>query len=820
MSIAPTKIRRKHPDAKCEECPLYKEPCAPTDGPADAKIAVVSRSPGYYEGLKGKPFTGLSGKVLDHLLNMNGVRRRDVLATNVVLCQSDAPPLEAIRACSPRLQRELEYADTIIAAGSEAAKELAGLNSLTGSRGYPHRRVTDSGRTQRVIISNNPAVVLRDDSTFPNLVKDFKLAINPTPPAKLPEVEWTNDRKQAERWIQYLARERGIIAADIESRGLAHSAALASIAFSSGGTRAFALGEQVVRNVDFRRNTLKPFLETNGIDYLWHNGKFDVRNLRHKGINARVDHDTMLLSYALDERSDEEQVHRLEYLVQSELAWPNYEPKIVREWKAAIGRFEKQHKWKELEDVDVPEELYTYNALDAAGTSLLYPLLHKRADDDSVLVVYEKLLLVASEALTRVELTPRYFDMERAADILEEEVYPRLDELKVQLQMKVGDASYNPNSATQNASLVYDKWGLTHNISRRGKERSVDKPVYTELAAGRFGMREIDTDSESAELAEVIRDAQQRTIIEWAGLLADYKELEKQKGTYLEGMIKRAEVNGGKLYTDFKLLTSTGRLSSSNPNVQNITRTKAGLPSIRSLFIPSPGGVILNADYSQAEMRVIAALSGDSELARIYRERLSLHRIVAARFYGDEYTGEQYVRAKNMDFGTAYGQTAYTFQEKHDIPQREGEKFIKWWWQEFSGVAHWRDEVHSVILSNGEVVTEFGRKRRFHLITKENKDACLREGFNFIPQSTAHDFTLWSLCQLVLHELDPEKGLVILEGHDALTLDVREDNVDEVAKIVKQVMDSAPKESLGWDFPFESEIQVGPSWGEVEAYEF
>src|SRR5687767_8657687 len=108
MSATAQTIRRKHPLAKCEECPLAKAPCAPSSGPLDAKIAIVSRSPGYHESMSGKPFSGMSGKVLNHLLEEQGVSRNEVLATNVVLCYTDKPTKEAIEACSPRLAAELE----------------------------------------------------------------------------------------------------------------------------------------------------------------------------------------------------------------------------------------------------------------------------------------------------------------------------------------------------------------------------------------------------------------------------------------------------------------------------------------------------------------------------------------------------------------------------------------------------------------------------------------------------------------------------------------------------------------------------------------
>src|SRR4029077_11022144 len=137
-----------------------------------------------------------------------------------------------------------------------------------------------------------------------------------------------------------------------------------------------------------------------------------------------------------------------------------------------------------------------------------------------------------------------------------------------------------------------------------------------------------------------------------------------------------------------------GRTSSSNPNLQNITRPKQGLPNIRSLFVASDEDhILLSADYSQAELRAVAYKSGDDGLLQVYREGLDLHSIAAERFYGPEFTKEQRSRAKNMDFGVTYGQSAQTFQEKHDIPEEEAERFIAWWWQQFPGIREWTNEV-------------------------------------------------------------------------------------------------------------------------------
>src|SRR5215831_15100803 len=192
-----TEIKRKHPLAICEKCPFAKRSYAATTGPSDAEVAVVSRSPGHYEALAGRSFSGPSGKVLDHLLATHGVSRNEVLATNVVLCQSDGQEAGfalAQSCCETRLESELSVAETVIACGSEAVYGVLGASNISQNRGYVHFRQVADGpegahtRLQRVIVTNNPAVVLRDDANYPELVRDFRLALDPLPEPKMPTV--------------------------------------------------------------------------------------------------------------------------------------------------------------------------------------------------------------------------------------------------------------------------------------------------------------------------------------------------------------------------------------------------------------------------------------------------------------------------------------------------------------------------------------------------------------------------------------------------------------------------------------------------------
>ena len=824
-------MQRKHPLAKCEICPLQKARCAPTSGPKDATVAIVSRSPGRYDVLAKRPFSSTSGDILDHLLGRYGVKREEILATNVVLCRSDDPPKEAIECCRERLLSDIEGCGTVIAAGVEAVGELVKAKSLNGTRGYVHHRYS-KGHTQRVIATFNPAVVIRDDSTFNNLVKDFGLALNPKPKPQLPDVRWTNETREASDWITGINnQDLDSITVDIETKGLRADADIVAIGLSATGNKAISIGEHPLRDDNFFRDYVAPLISGKS-SFLYHNGKFDIRNLRYHGANARVDEDTMLLSWALDENSDEEQVHKLEYLLMSEFGWPNYEPPTVRKFKADVRRLERELKFDELKALEVPDDLYKYNALDAAGTALLFPVLKERAINDHVWGVYKDYLIPAANALVKVELQGINYDTEAACDLLEEEVWPALSKLKTELQWIVGDGNYNPNSAQQNAALVYDNWKVIHNLRLpQGKERSVDKSVYAEIKAGRFviggfgnvdGRQDSDTkwqdNQGNGEVLQTSSKADKKAAaIRWAQGFADFKALDKQRSTYIEGMIPVALHNGNRLYTNFKLHnTVSGRLSSSGPNLQNITRVKPDLPNIRELFVASDGRTLLNIDYSQAELRAIGKLSNDPEFARVYRDGIDFHSLVAERFYGPNFTKENRQTAKNINFGVAYLQTPETFQEKHGIPVDEARPFVEWWWKNFPQVREWTNDIAKQVRA-GEVISPFGNKRRFPILTKENINACIREGINFLPQNVAAFLTTYSVTQLV-SKLNTSVGSVVLTVHDSILLDVVDDHLPDCALLAKGIMERAAKETLGWEFPFQVDMQIGQNWGNLSDF--
>lgn len=824
----------KAPLALCSACPFRDRAMAPSTIPANAKLAVVSRSPGYYETLNGKSFAGPSGKVLDHLLKLHGESRDNVLLTNVVLCQSDGDEPGfgmAVACCNPRLEDEVADVDTIIAAGGEAAEVFTGVKNIAMNRGYVHYRdlelihgtETLAGRQQRIIVTNNPAMVLRDDATFPELVRDFRLAINPLPPPKMPTVKWIEDIDEAKAAAtemlsifetkagSFYDKSEQIVASDIETRGwgnhtgLAHDSKIVCAGFSIRAERAVVFGENPCYDEVFRNDYLRRLYEVEGLRYLWHNGKYDTKILRQNGINARVDEDTLLLSWALDERPGNPESgaggHSLEWLLKDELGWAKYEPESVKHFK----------KTGELPDKRSRIELYEYNGYDTAGALGLFTIFEERAKNDDVWdKPYKSMLLRLSEALTTVELTGNLYDDERACNILEAEVWPKLKELLAECQDLSGKPILNLNSSKQLCALIYDEWGLTHNLSRpkieRKGKRSADAKVREEIARGDFVVNP------------------QRVNIERVKIFAEkwdlFKSLDKQRGTYLEGLVLKRFPNG-RIYTDFKIHgTESGRLSSSNPNMQNITRPKDGLPNIRSCFIPDSGCSFISGDLSQAELRAIAVLSGDDALKAIYTDTSrSLHKEVAAKFYGKNYSYEQYVRAKNINFGVVYWQSAYTFAQQEHMPQKEAQDYIDFWWATFPQVYEWTKSIEELVLSAGELQSPFGHKRRFYVIPADvsGRQHVVKEGINFKPQNIAANATLWALCNLV-EKLDPEIAQVRISVHDSILVNCKNDHVPEIAKLVKAEMEVAVKQAIDWDFPFKADISVGPNYGALEEY--
>jgi DNA polymerase-1 len=445
----------------------------------------------------------------------------------------------------------------------------------------------------------------------------------------------------------------------------------------------------------------------------------------------------------------------------------------------------------------------------------LYQVLAARAKNDNVFdKPYKLILLRLSEALARIELEGVAYDSEAACNILEAEVWPKLKSYRADAEELVG-RKINFNSPKQMAELYYGEWELEHELMRPRVERqgkqSTDQFVREQI---------LERGTYKVNTTKVHPDR----VVQLTRAYDDFKALDKQRGNYLEGLVLKTY--GGRIYTDFKIHgTESGRLSSSRPNLQNITRPKEGLPNIRTPFIPDPGCVFLSADLSQAELRTIAVLSGDTNLQRIYLDTdRSLHKEVAAQFYGEDYTYEQYVRAKNINFGVAYWQSAYSFAQLYHMPQREAQDYIDFWWERFPDVLRWTHEIEEQCLTHGEIQSPFGHKRRCYVIPADESARIhvVKEFINFKPQNIAANITLWALCDFVDWLVQTDRWEVAqprITVHDSILVNVQRKHADEIGAKLLELMGEAPKLALGWDFPYTADLSIGEDWGHMSSYE-
>ena len=303
-------------------------------------------------------------------------------------------------------------------------------------------------------------------------------------------------------------------------------------------------------------------------------------------------------------------------------------------------------------------------------------------------------------------------------------------------------------------------------------------------------------------------------------LLLEYREISKLVSTYLEALPMQVNPHTGRVHTSFSQTGSvTGRLASSDPNLQNIpTRTEMG-NLVRKGFIGSPGQVLLSVDYSQIELRIVAHLSGDEAMLNAFHEGQDIHSATAAAILNvplDDVAKEQRRHAKAINFGLIYGMSAFGLSRSADITLAEAENFVKAYFQQFPKVKAYLDTIRKRAAQDGFVQTMFGRKRYFpnlqHPPTHQIRMREEREAINAPIQGSAADIIKRAM--LSLPETLVKKGLkakLLLQVHDELVLECPQAELALTAAIVQEVMEKAADLSI----PLETDAAYGNNWAEM-----
>jgi DNA polymerase-1 len=774
--------------------------------PGVKRIAIVGEAPGFAEATYGRPFTGPSGKLLTEVLRYNGFRRSEVMLTNVCLCRppdNATPPRAAVAACRERLARELAGFNPtdIVALGGTAGTLLADARgTITALRVGPPKQPAAFIRNYlaeessvRVIPTWHPAYCLRTADAFPALVSDIgKINDSEREPWREPEWRAFDDAPSALEALEFLYNVEGPLVIDIEvgfdkdvdfDHPNNYGLLCVGIAYARG--RGLVLGETALADDavgDGLRKVLRETASGERRRLIAHNGKFDLAGLYPyltqggRAYDAELWFDTMLASYALDERPGN---HGLKVLAVEKLGAPKYDDEI-KKYIPRRGNYG-----------NIPRPiLYKYNAFDVACTWDLYELFSEMLERQDLRRVHD-FMVAASNQLIFLELNGITIDreyMSKLSDAYLERLYAieqQLDDIVVASTGHLGEDAWlhiNPRSPKQ---------------------------VKDYLATQ--GVRVVSTNEETLKaLRERLPEGSPRG--QFVRILLGYRRQHKLYSTYIAGFRKR--MYRGRIYTTYLLHgTTSGRLASRNPNLQNIVRDS----EIRRQFAVSrPENVLVQCDYANAEARVMAVLAQDEHLREILSNQTPGYKffnVLSDQLYGAGKWGkEEYIRTKAFFYGIGYGREAYSIAMEYKVPVAEAERQYNEFLGLFPGVMAWQDSVRAHVKSGKPLISPFGRRRRFWLITDQNLKDVFNEALSYLPQSTASDICLASLTRVrpMLRGL----GFLRLTIHDALVAECPESKVDEVSELLSTVM-AEEGAKFSTYVPWPVDTSVGKSWGDL-----
>ena len=610
-------------------------------------------------------------------------------------------------------------------------------------------------------------------------------AVENTPKIQIDRTKYETLLTQADltRWIEKLNTAK-LIAVDTETDSLDYmSANLVGISFALENGEAAYLPLQLdyldapkTLEKSTALAAIKPILENPNIHKIGQNIKFDESIFARHGIELQgVEFDTMLLSYTLKSTGR----HNMDDLAKRYLGHET----IAVESIAGKGK-------SQLTFNQIPLEQATeYAAEDADVTMKLQQTLWLKLQEEPTLVeLYKTMELPLLHVLSRMERTGVLIDSD-ALFIQSNEIATRLTALEEQAYALAGQP-FNLASTKQLQEILFDKLGLPVLQKTPKGAPSTNEEVLEELAY-------------SHELPKI---------------LVEHRGLSKLKSTYTDKLPQMVNSQTGRVHTSYhQAVTATGRLSSSDPNLQNIPIRNEEGRRIRQAFIAREGYSIVAADYSQIELRIMAHLSGDQGLINAFSQGKDIHRSTAAEIFGvslDEVTSEQRRNAKAINFGLIYGMSAFGLSRQLGIFRPDAQKYMDLYFQRYPGVQQFMTDIREKAKAQGYVETLFGR--RLYLPDINSSNAMRRKGaervaINAPMQGTAADIikrAMIKLDELIRHDPDIE---MIMQVHDELVFEVQSEKVAFFREQIKQHMEAAAELVV----PLIVEVGVGQNWDEA-----
>ncbi len=599
------------------------------------------------------------------------------------------------------------------------------------------------------------------------------------------EYDLVTTREQLDSWLAKLHTAE-LIAFDTETTSLdPMRAELVGLSFAVEAGRAcyIPIGHDctgVPQQLDLGEllAALKPLLEDPQRPKLGQHAKYDCNVLSHYGIEVRgIAFDTMLESYVLNATASR---HDMDTLARRWLAYDTIH------YEDVCGKGARQIPFSQV-DLDTA---CRYAAEDADITLRLHQALWPQLEAEPGLrKVFTDIEMPLVPVLARMEQRGVLIDAEelrrQSAELCE-----RMQELQSDMQ-RIAAREFNVDSPKQLQALLFEELGL---------------PVVVKTPTGQ------PSTNEAALEAIALRHELPRMIL-------DYRQLSKLRSTYTDKLPDMVNARTGRVHTCYhQAAVATGRLSSTDPNLQNIpVRSEEGR-RIRNAFIAPPGWRVLAADYSQIELRIMAHLSGDPGLTKAFRHSEDVHRATAAEVFGvttDAVTADQRRVAKMINFGLMYGMSAHGLAQRLGIPRGEAQDYVQRYFDRYPGVKTYMDTTREQARRDGYVQTLFGR--RLYLDALRSRNAAQRAGaeraaINAPMQGTAADIIKRAMVAID-HWLSTrdDDAHMLMQVHDELVFEVRADASDAIREGVRQRMQGAAELVV----PLEVDIGVGSNWGEA-----
>ncbi len=658
-------------------------------------------------------------------------------------------------------------------------------------------------------IERTPLVKFLEDQNFRGLVSKIKAALAEdggqadaeTAELKPAEIKYetVTSLESLQKWVND-ALEKGVVAVDTETTSLnAMRAQLVGVSLSleAGSACYIPLGHTSASSgeLDFSDASdapdqipleealavLKPMLEHPGVLKVGQNLKYDMLVLKKYDINIHPFDDTMLISYAQDAGSHN---HGMDELADLHLGHKTISFKDV----AGTGK-------NQLTFDQIPiDKASDYAAEDADITGRLYRLLKPRLVEAKAVTVYETLDRPLAPVLASMEYWGIKVDRQTLAR-LSNEFAERMASLEAEIH-KLAGREFNVGSPKQLGEILFDEMGLTSAKKGKSGAKSTGVDVLETLAA------------EGHDLpARVL----------------DWRQMSKLKSTYTDALQQQINDKTGRIHTSYSMAaTTTGRLSSNDPNLQNIPiRTEEGR-KIRKAFIPEQGYKLLSADYSQIELRLLAHIADIDTLRDAFLDGQDIHAMTASQVFGvplADMDAATRRKAKAINFGIIYGISPFGLARQIGVPQKEAKHYIEEYFKRFPGIRQYMEETKEFCHSHGYVNTIFGR--RCHIQAIRDKNPAMRAfgeraAINAPIQGAAADIIRRAMIAMPA-ALDSAglKARMLLQVHDELVFEVPDAEIDKTRDIVKKTMEKAHLPAVDISVPLTVECGVGENWDEA-----